>query len=120
MGAEGPTFSWFVASLPEQKINLAAFGSIAFPISMVVEGPIIMLLAASTALCKDIRAYRKLQQFTLLLAGILTAIHILIAFTPLYDWIIDSVIKKVKELTNTKEKEAKHGSFRRPWGAGHH
>lgn len=92
MGAEGPTFSWFVASLPDQKINLAAFGSIAFPISMVVEGPIIMLLAASTALCKDIRAYRKLQQFTLLLAGILTAIHILIAFTPLYDWIIDSIL----------------------------
>ena len=44
MGAEGPLFTWTVAGMAEQKIHLAAFGSIAFPIALVVEGPIIMLL----------------------------------------------------------------------------
>ena len=98
MGAEGPTFSWFVASLPEQKINLASFGSIAFPISLVVEGPIIMLLAASTALCKDIKSYYKLRKFTIILACALTVIHVLIAFTPLYDWLVNSILAVPKNL----------------------
>ncbi|MHC4380543.1 MAG: hypothetical protein ACYSU1_05580 [Planctomycetota bacterium] len=85
MGAEGPLFTWVVASMAEQKINLAAFGSIAFPIALVVEGPIIMLLAASTALCRDWDSYRKVRRFMYAAAGALTLLHVLIAFTPLYD-----------------------------------
>ena len=27
MGAEGPIFTWIVASMAEQKVNLAAFGN---------------------------------------------------------------------------------------------
>jgi hypothetical protein len=92
MGAEGPTFSWFVASMPEQKTNLAAFGSIAFPISLVIEGPIIMLLAASTALCKDMVSFRKVQRFTVAAAAALTALHILVAFTPIYYWVAETLI----------------------------
>lgn len=84
MGAEGPIFTWIVASMAEQKVNLAAFGSIAFPIALVVEGPIIMLLAASTALCKDWDSYRKVRSFMYAAAGALTLLHVLIAFTPLY------------------------------------
>lgn len=92
MGAEGPTFSWFVASMPDQKANLAAFGSVAFPISLVIEGPIIMLLAASTALCKDMISFRKVRRFTLAAAAALTALHVIVAFTPLYYWVAESVI----------------------------
>ncbi|MBT4466140.1 MAG: hypothetical protein HOD03_05605 [Planctomycetes bacterium] len=92
MGAEGPTFSWFVASMPEQKTNLAAFGGVAFPISLAIEGPIIMLLAASTALCKDMISFLKVRKFMLAAAGGLTAFHILIAFTPIYYWVAESVL----------------------------
>lgn len=98
MGAEGPTFSWFVASMPDQKANLAAFGSIAFPISLVIEGPIIMLLAASTALCKDMISFRKVRRFTLVAAAALTAVHVLVAFTPLYYWVAESMIGVPKNI----------------------
>lgn len=92
MGAEGPLFTWFIASMAEQKINLAAFGSVAFPIAMVVEGPIIMLLAASTALCRDWDSYRKVRRFMYAASAALTLLHILIAFTPLYDVIAGQIL----------------------------
>ena len=92
MGAEGPLFTWFIASMAEQKINLAAFGSVAFPIALVVEGPIIMLLAASTALCRDWDSFRKVRRFMYAAAGALTLLHILIAFTPLYDVIAGGIL----------------------------
>ena len=84
MGAEGPLFTYFVASMADQKINLAAFGSITFPIALVVEGPIIMMLAASTALCRDWPSYRKVRRFMFAASAALTVIHAAIAFTPLY------------------------------------
>ena len=51
MGAELPALSAVISRLENPKINLAAYGGIVFPISLVIEAPIIMLLAASTALC---------------------------------------------------------------------
>ncbi|MDA0668068.1 MAG: hypothetical protein O3A95_10775 [Planctomycetota bacterium] len=78
--------------MAEQKINLAAFGSVAFPIAMVVEGPIIMLLAASTALCRDWDSYRKVRRFMYAASAALTLLHILIAFTPLYDVIAGQIL----------------------------
>ena len=37
-----------MARLPDPAVNLAAFGGIVFPLALLVEAPIIMLLAAST------------------------------------------------------------------------
>ena len=98
MGAEGPLFTWFIASMVDQKINLAAFGSVAFPIALVVEGPIIMLLAASTALCRDWDSYRKVRRFMYAAAGALTLLHILIAFTPLYDLVAGRILGVPEEI----------------------
>lgn len=92
MGAEGPLFTWCVGGMEAQKANLAAFGSIAFPISMVIEGPIIMLLAASTALCRDWPSYRKVRRFMIWASVALTALHALIAFTPLYDFVVGDIL----------------------------
>ncbi|MFN4218252.1 MAG: hypothetical protein ACK4HB_03105, partial [Candidatus Bipolaricaulia bacterium] len=47
MGLELPAVSAVVARLPEPQINLAAYG-VVFALSMIIESPIIMLLAAST------------------------------------------------------------------------
>ena len=92
MGAEGPLFTWCVASMEAQTTNLAAFGSIAFPISLVIEGPIIMLLAASTALCRDWVAYRKVRRFMISASLALTLLHALVAFTPLYYLVVDNLL----------------------------
>lgn len=92
MGAEGPLFTWFVASMADQKINLGSFGSVAFPIALVIEGPIIMLLAASTALCRDWDSYRKVRRFMIAASVALTVLHILVAFTPLFDVVAGRIL----------------------------
>lgn len=84
MGVELPMFSAVVARMADPKIHLAAFSSLVFPIALVVEGPIMMLLAASTALSRDLPSYRKLYRFMMVASAVLTAVHVAIAFTPLF------------------------------------
>lgn len=50
MGVELPMISAVVARLPDQQVQLAAFGGVVFPLALLVEAPVIMMLAASTAL----------------------------------------------------------------------
>lgn len=88
MGTELPMLSAVVARLVDPEIHLAAYGSVVFPLALIVEGPVIMLLAASTALVRDRESYRALRWFMHKLSATLTALHILLAFTPLYDLVI--------------------------------
>lgn len=92
MGAEMPALSAFVARLPNPEINLAAFGGIVNPLSLIIESPIIMLLAASTALSKDWASYVKIRRFMNVTSALMTALHVLVAFTPLYDLIARQVL----------------------------
>ncbi len=84
MGMELPVLSAFVARLAEPKINLAAYGGIVFPLALIVEAPVIMLLAASTALSKDWASCQKLRNYMFVAGGLLTGLHLLIALTPFY------------------------------------
>lgn len=92
MGLEAPALSAIVARLANPEINLAAYSGIVFPLALIIESPIIMLLAASTALSKDWDSYIKLRRFMMRTSAILTAFHLLIVFTPLYDLIVKRVI----------------------------
>ena len=78
MGIESPMLAAFVARMVSPEITLATWGSLVYPISLVVEGPIIMLLTASTALAKDMPSYKKLFKYMLTMSLILSLIHILI------------------------------------------
>jgi len=88
MGAELPVISAVVGRLPNPEVMLAAFGGVVFPIALLVESPIIMMLAASTAWSRDAASFRQLERFMLKASLALTALHALIAFTPLYDLVI--------------------------------
>lgn len=92
MGIELPALSAFVARMPNPAINLAAYGGIVFPLALLIESPIIMLLAASTALSKDEPSYQLIRRFMLITASALTGLHILIAFTPLYYFVAKSLL----------------------------
>lgn len=92
MGAELPALSAVIARLPNPAINLAAYGGIVFPLALVIESPIIMLLAASTALSKDEASYSLIRRFMLVTALALSALHILIAFTPLYYFVAEKIL----------------------------
>lgn len=98
MGAELPALSAIVARLPEPEINLAAYGGVVFPLALIIESPIIMLLAASTALSKDWDSYRKLYAFMMITSAILTGLHIVVAFTPLYYFVVEGIIGAPQEI----------------------
>jgi hypothetical protein len=98
MGTETPTLSAFVARMALPEINLATWGSLVYPISLAIEGPIIMLLAASTALASDQKAYNKLFKYMLIMSGMLSLIHILVAFTPIFNWVASGLLQVPQEL----------------------
>ena len=63
MGTEMSLVSAVIARLDDATYHLAAFGGVVFPFALLIEAPIIMMLAASTALCTDRNAYRTLLRF---------------------------------------------------------
>jgi hypothetical protein len=87
MGVELPLFTACVARMPEPEVNLAAYGSLVFPIALVIEAPIMMLLAAATALAGDQESWGRVRRFMHKASACLTALHVAIAFTPLFDWL---------------------------------
>jgi hypothetical protein len=98
MGLENPAISAVVARLADAKVNLAAYGGLVFPLTLIIEAPIIMLLAASTALSRDWMSYLKLRRFMNWMGAGLTTIHVLVAATPLYDLLARSVIHAPEEI----------------------
>lgn len=92
MSAELPALSAVVARLPDAEVHLAAWGGIVFPIALLFEAPIIMMLAASTALSRDLGSYRYLGRFADRVGLALSLLHGLVAFTPLYDLLVVGVL----------------------------
>ena len=114
MAVEQPLIAAFVARMTDPKINLAAYG-VVFSVALIIESPIIMLLAAGTALSRGGLSYRRLLLFSHLLIAGLTALHLLVALTPLYDLILLRVIGVPEEVAALGR-----GAFlvTAPWTAG--
>lgn len=92
MSAETPAMTAVVSRLADPKIHLAAWGGVVFPLALIIEAPIVMLLTASTALSKDWPSYRKLWKFMMVTSAILTALHLLVALTPLYYVVVRDIL----------------------------
>lgn len=97
MAAEQPLLTAVIARMADQKVQLAAWGAVVFPVALVIEAPIIMLLAASTALCGDRQSYDKVRRFMLVAGASLTVLHVLVAFTPLFDLLTTHVLRTPAE-----------------------
>lgn len=98
MSAELPALSAIVARLPNPEINLAAYGGIVFPLALVVESPVIMLLAASTALSRDWEVYERLRGYMNRMGFALTILHLVVALTPLYDLVARGLLNAPEEI----------------------
>lgn len=98
MAIELPALSAVVARLANPEINLAAYGGVVFPLSLIIESPIIMLLAASTALSRDWASYLTLRRFMMRLGVALTLLHVAVAFTPLYYIVVRNVLGAPPEI----------------------
>jgi hypothetical protein len=87
MGIEMPMLAVAMTRMPGGDPHLAALGALVYPLSLLIEAPIIMLLAASTALVRNLDIHEQLRRFAHVTAAVLTGIHVLIAFTPAFDFI---------------------------------
>mgnify|MGYP000964194073 CR=1 FL=1 len=83
MAAEGPIVAAVIARMPDATLNLAAFG-VASAFSSLIEAPILMLLAAATALAKDEASYRSLRRFAFGLNAMLTALMFVVIAPPVF------------------------------------
>lgn len=84
MMLEGPAVQGAMGRLAEPALNLAAWG-LTMSLSLLIESPVIMLLATAIALVRDGGTFRELRRFTIALALGCTALTALVAFTPLFD-----------------------------------
>jgi hypothetical protein len=91
-------FSSVISRFPSAEINLAAYGNVAWLIPIVIQSPIMLLQAASAALCSDLETYKKLKKFADLMAIGLTLIHLLVALTPLYYFIVRTLLSVPEEI----------------------
>lgn len=98
MAAEQPALAAVIARLPDAETNLAAFG-IVFTLSLVVESPIIQMLGAATAVSDNAANYRMLLRFMHVMGVVLTAIHLLVGLTPLYDLIVTGLLNVPPHVT---------------------
>ncbi len=92
MTAEGPFVSAVINRLPDEVIMLAAMG-IVTSLSVLIESPVINLLATSTALVKDRSTYLLVRRFSIHWAILLTVVSVLLAFTPLFDLVVIDLLK---------------------------
>lgn len=77
----------FLARGPEPELSLAAYG-VAFSIIMVLHSPVIMLLDVSVALSKNLPAFRSIRRFCLLVGIVVTALSLVLTFTPLCGFVL--------------------------------
>lgn len=91
MTGEIPLLAAVIARKADPQIHLAAWG-IVFPLALILASPIMMLLAASTTLSKDWASYVTLRRYMFILAAVLTTVHVLLAFTPLFYWLVEGVL----------------------------
>lgn len=87
MTAEGPTITAVINRLPNEVVMLAAAG-IVISLSVTIESPIMNMLATSTALVKDRQSYLLVRRFTIHWMVLLTAVTLLLAFTPAFDLVV--------------------------------
>ena len=98
MSFEGVIISAMLARMPDPEISLAAYGGVAFAIAFVLSAPISSMLSVSTTLSRNWQAFTRLRRFVLALGSILTAIYALVAFTPLYYWVVENLIGAPAEI----------------------
>ncbi len=91
MCAEVPVLQAAIARLPEMQTQLAAFG-IVMSLEIAVESPVIMLLATTTALATSRHNYLTLRRFMILTNVAATIVALLIAFTPLFDFVVRTLM----------------------------
>ncbi|MBM4184581.1 MAG: hypothetical protein FJ207_10175 [Gemmatimonadetes bacterium] len=91
MATEGPLLAAVIARLPDATYNLAAHG-VAWALAILIEGPVMMLMSAATALAPDRASYLKLRAFSRTLEAATTGLLLLLLVPPVYHWVANDLM----------------------------
>lgn len=83
MGIEQPVLNAVMARLPEATRHLAAF-EVTWALVLLIESPILQMLAAATAMVQGLASYRRWLWFMHLWAAIVTAVHAFLAIPAVF------------------------------------
>lgn len=98
MSTDNPIVTSFVSRMANPEINLGAHGGVVYPVSLLIESPIMMMISVSIAMAKDKINYRRIYKLMMWLCFGLTVLHALIAFTPLFNVVIRDLMGVPGEL----------------------
>jgi Na+-driven multidrug efflux pump len=91
MAIEGPVLNAIVSRLPDQAVNLAAFG-LSVSIAIVIESPVIMLLSTSIALVRDFPSWLAVRRYGVRLCVITTAVMVVAVLPPVHSFVSHDVL----------------------------
>lgn len=97
MAAEAPICTRTVNSLPDHRIQTAAYLGL-FAMALFIESPVIDLLGTSTTLSVDRSSFDRVRRFSFLLMAWCGLVHLAVATTPLFDVVFYGVLKLPKEV----------------------
>jgi len=99
MAIEGPFIAAIIARLPDEKMQLAAFG-VSFSFALVIEAPVIMLMSATIALAKKRGSFLSLRRFTHGMNATVVLINLIILIPPIFEGITMGLIGLNQELSD--------------------
>ena len=86
-----PIVNGVLNRFPNPDNSVAAL-RVAFSMALVYEASHIAMIDISTAMSSDLTVFRMLRRFYLILAGVLLALASVIAFSPIYDFIVRDIM----------------------------
>lgn len=102
MMLEGTALQGATSRLPDATIQLAAIG-VTLVLSLLIESPVIMLLATAIALVRDEASFRALRWFVIHLNVASTILTALIAFTPAFGFIVGVLMQQPEPIVRAAQ-----------------
>ncbi|MBK5200392.1 MAG: hypothetical protein JJE21_02545 [Spirochaetaceae bacterium] len=97
MALESPMITSIISRLPDAINQLAAFG-FSFALALLVEGPVIQMLSAGTAVTSSKASYQKILSIQRFIAIVTMSIHIILSITPVFSFFALNIMKLPPEL----------------------
>lgn len=99
MAMEQPAVTAIINRLPNAEIQLAAFGY-SFALALLVEGPIIQMLSAGTAVSGSKSSFKKILKIMNVLAVGTTAVHLILCIPGIFFSLAEKVYGLPKEISH--------------------
>lgn len=99
MAAEQPVTNGVISRLPDAVNQLAAFGY-SFALALFIEGPVVQMLSAGTAVSGTQSSYKKILKIMNVLAVATFVVHLLLCIPLVFDGIALHIMKLPKNLVH--------------------